>query len=165
MFFLPFTVLLQLQIRHLSHLHKLIQINSYGLAIYNPICAVRTFALDNAASGIRTPQNFALLATNYTQEDAQLTEELLRDMIAKKEWDSVHTAGRDIYRVYRKGSKAPRPKHLLPLLYEYTPCSFCRESALMYMSRHRMVTREILEECLYDSSEDIRNWAKKRLRR
>ncbi len=126
--------------------------------------AVRKFALDNALKGIRTPENFALLATNYMPEDGKLVEKLLREMIDQKDWDGVHAAGMDIYRAFREGSGIPQPKHLLPILYEYNPCSFCRESALVYMSKHRMLTKELLEECLYDSNDDIRRMAAKRLK-
>ena len=126
--------------------------------------AVRAFAINNAKSGIRTPENFALLVTNYAPEDADLLEEFLWELIAAKDWDDVHAAGLDIYRAFYKDSGIPHPKHLLPLLYEYNPCSYCRESALVYMSKHRMLTKELLEECLYDSNDDIRRMAAKRLK-
>jgi len=126
--------------------------------------AVRAFAINNAKSGIRTPENFALLATNYMPEDGKLVEKLLREMIDQKDWDGVHAAGMDIYRAFYKDSGISHPKHLLPLLYEYNPCSFCRESALVYMSKHRMLTKELSEECLYDSNDNIRRMAAKRLR-
>lgn len=125
--------------------------------------AVRAFALDNAANGLRTPENFAVLVKNYLPEYSGLLEELLRELIAAKDWEGVHAAGLPIYRTFYKNSGIPHPKHLLPLLYEHTPCSLCRESALAYMSRHRMVAKEIWEECLYDSNEDIRRKAQRRL--
>lgn len=126
--------------------------------------AVRAFALNNTKHGIRTPENFALLATNYLPEDAEVLEELLRGFISAKDWDCVHAAGLDVYRAFYKDSGIPHPNHLLPMLYEYNPCSFCRESALVYMSKHRMLTREVLEECRFDSNEDIRCMAAKRLK-
>lgn len=125
--------------------------------------AVHTFALNNAANGVRTPENFALLMTNYVPEDGELLERLLQELILQEDWDDVHAAGLDIYRAFDKDSGIPHPKHLLPLLYQYNPCSECRESAIIYMARHRMLTKEILEECLYDSSDDIRNYAAKKL--
>lgn len=127
--------------------------------------AVRRFALRNAANGIRTPENFGLLVTNYLPEDAGLLEALLEERITEKDWDGVHGAGLDVYRMFYKDSGIPHPKHLLPLLYRYNPCAHCRESALVYMSRHRMVTEEIWEECLYDSNCDIRRMAEKRLQK
>lgn len=126
--------------------------------------AVRDFAHNNAAKGNRTFENFALLVTNYIPEDAMLLESILKELISKKKRDEIHAAGMDVRRAFRRDSVIPHPKHLLPLLYEYNPCSFCRESALVYMSRHRMVTREIWEECLYDSNDDIRRMATKRIK-
>lgn len=125
--------------------------------------AVREFALKNAAKGDRNWENFGLLVTNFTPEDEVLLEKLLREMIEAKAWDDLHAAGLDIYRAFYKDSGIPHPKHLLPLLYEYNPCSLCRESALVYMSRHRMLTEEILAECLYDSNDDIRRMAQRRM--
>lgn len=125
--------------------------------------AVRQFALGNAAKGVRTPENFSLLATNYLPEDNHLMEELLQELITQRNWDDFHAAGMDIYRAFYKGSGIPHPKHRLPLLYEYNPCSFCRETAVQYMSRHRMLTPEILEECRYDCNEELRKMAAKRL--
>lgn len=126
--------------------------------------AVRDFAHDQAAKGNRTFENFALLVTNYIPEDAVLLESVLKELISKKNWDEIHAAGMDVYRAFRSDGVIPHPKHLLPLLYAYNPCSFCRESALVYMSKHRMLTREILEECLYDSNDDIRSFAAKHMK-
>lgn len=126
--------------------------------------AVRDFAHNNAAKSNRTFENFALLVTNYIPEDAMLLESILKELISKKNWDDVHAAGMDIYRAFRENSGIPHPKHLLPILYEYNPCSFCRESALVYMSKHRMLTKEMLEECQFDSNDDIRKMATKRLK-
>ena len=128
----------------------------------NPV--VRKFALENVDKGIRTPENFALLVTNYLSDDAKLLETLLWEFVETRDWDAVHAAGMDVYRAFEKDSGIPRPKHLLPILYEYNPCSFCRESALRFMSGHRMLTKEILEECRFDSSYEIRRFAEKRLK-
>lgn len=125
--------------------------------------AVRSFALRNTQKGNHTSENFALLVTNYTLEDGELLETLLRELICKKDRDGIHSAGMEIYRTFYKDSGIPHPKHLLPLLYEYNPCSYCRQTALEYMSRHRMLTTEILKECLYDSNDEIRRMAKRKL--
>ena len=122
---------------------------------------VRQFALDNAEHGVRAPENFALLATNYVPKDGPLLESLLREQIASKDWDGVHATGLDIYRIFDEHIGKSRPKHLLPLLYEYNPCSFCRKSALEFMAKHRMLTKEILEECQFDSNDEIRQFAAK----
>ena len=125
---------------------------------------VREFAHSNAVKDDRSSDNFALLATNYLPEDGALLESLLREMISKKKWDDFHAAGMDVYRIFHQGG-IPHPKYLLPLLYEYNPCSFCRESALHYMAKRRMLTKEILTECQFDSNDKIRAMAVKRLKK
>lgn len=126
--------------------------------------SVRAFALENVEKGIRTPENFAILVTNYLPEDEKILRDLLDEMIAAKDWDGVHAAGLDIYRVFDEDIDTTNLKCVLPLLYEYNPCSCCRESALVYMSKHRMLTKEILEECRFDSNDDIRRYVLKRLK-
>ncbi len=127
--------------------------------------AVRTFALQNNASGCNTPENFALLVTNSVPGDAELLETLLRAQIAAKDWDNVHAAGMDVFRTLKENNGMPRLRQLLPLVYEYTPCACCREKAVRYLAKHRMLTKEMLEECLFDSNDDIRRYAQKRLKK
>ncbi len=126
------------------------------------LCRCRAFALENARQGIRTEENFALLATNYSREDGDLLESLLQEQIEAGDWDNVHAMTMDVIRSYRDFKGIPRPKHLLPLLYQYNPCSCCRESVLQLMSKHRMLTKNILKECRYDSSDEIRTMAAKK---
>ena len=120
---------------------------------------VRTFALNNIANKERTVETFLLLVSNYLPEDAPLLEKLLRERIAERDWDGVHSAGLAVDAAFSKGGKCPRPKQLLPLLYRYTPCSCCREYFLRHMAKHRMLTKEMLEECRYDSRDAIRKFA------
>ena len=127
--------------------------------------AVRRFALGNAAIGNRTLENFALLVTNYRPQDGKLLETLLRKWIDAKDWEGLHSAGMEVYRAFFKDSGIPHPKHLLPLLYEFNPCSYCRQTALEYLARHRMLTTQMLEECLYDSNDEIRQMAERKLNR
>ena len=124
--------------------------------------AVRAFALSNLAKGNRTPENFALLTANAMPEDEDFVEALLREKITAEDPDDRHWAGMTVLDAVDKDGGM---KHLLPLLYEHTPCSCCRESILRSMAKHRMLTEEILKECLNDSSDDIRCFAEKRLKR
>ena len=126
---------------------------------------VRRFALDNVSNRNGSSEIFSLLVTNYQPKDSKLIEDLLLELIRAKDWDSVHWAGWDIYRAFYRGSGIPHPKHLLPLMYEYNPCSYCRQTAVEYLAQHRMLTKEILEECLYDSNADIRTMAARKLNR
>lgn len=125
--------------------------------------AVRDFALASGNRESRASEIFSLLVTNYQPKDAPILEAYLNRWINEKDWDSFHAAGHDIHRAFDPGSGIPHPKHLLPILYTYNPCSFCREYTLHHLAKHKMLTQEILTECLYDSNEDIRRYAEKQM--
>lgn len=124
---------------------------------------VRHFALDNVFNQNRTLETFSLLITNYQPKDINLLQQLLLAIIHRKDPDEIHWAGMDVFRAFYKNSGIPHPKDLLPLLYEFDPCSYCRQTALQYLAKHRILTREMLNECLYDSNDDIRRMAERKL--
>lgn len=124
--------------------------------------AVRDFAVENISTGNRLLESFALLMSNYTPEDEKVAKNLLLQWIHQKDWDSIHGAGLDVFRAF--DTCKARPKHLLPLLYEYNPCSCCRETTLRYMAKHRMLSKDLLEECIYDSDGNIRYFARGKLK-
>lgn len=127
--------------------------------------AVRRFALDSVTTQNRSLETFSLLITNYQPEDSQLLRQLLLAIIDRKDPDDIHWAGLDVYRAFCKNSGIPHPKQLLPLLYECNPCSYCRQTALRHLAQHQMLTQEMLKECLYDSNQDIRRMAERKLKR
>jgi hypothetical protein len=53
----------------------------------------------------------------------------------------------------------------LEWMYEHTPCSFCRETAVREIIRRRCAPAELLQECLDDSNEETRARAQRALRR
>ena len=55
--------------------------------------------------------------------------------------------------------KTVKSEALLNWVYEHTPCSFCRNSAVRDMLQHGFITRIILDECLLDCDPDTRKLA------
>ena len=47
-------------------------------------------------------------------------------------------------------------------VYEHTPCSLCRESAVKALLERERAPKTLLLECLWDCSKDIRAMAKSR---
>ena len=54
------------------------------------------------------------------------------------------------------------PKEILYHMYEHCQCACCREYIVRELSGRRMLTEELLQECLYDSNSDIREFAEKK---
>lgn len=106
-----------------------------------------------------------MLANNYQKQDYTCLVSIVKQMpvtyYGEMNWHSVYCSVRDIFK--EKGVRNP-PKELLFYMYEYSLCSCCREFILWEMSRRRMLTENILRECLYDSNDDIRKFARKKLK-
>ena len=107
-----------------------------------------------------------ILIRNYLPEDEEwlyrFISELEIDYMENSNWHSYHFDIQDLFDK-KDGIKNP-PKRFLPLIYEQTLCSCCRMTTLKLMGKRRMLTPEILDECLYDSDEDIRKYAEKKLK-
>ena len=78
-------------------------------------------------------------------------------------WHGVHM---QILHLFDRDSGIPKPpKYLLPILYETTLCSCCRENAVAIMSKRRMISDAMWEELRWDSQEEIRALAETHFRR
>lgn len=123
---------------------------------------VRQFALDKLQSDIENA--WAAFIINYQEQDEHILIERAKsvevDFECKTSW---HRMQIDILNMVDNGLKAPAV--LLFHIYNSTYCSCCRELALRQMGKRRLLTNEILEECLYDSNSDIRFYAKQYLNR
>ena len=57
------------------------------------------------------------------------------------------------------------PISALQFIFEHNYCSECRSDALRQLGKRRKLTPELLEECLYDSNDEIRIYARRALNR
>ncbi len=101
----------------------------------------------------------SLFIKNYQSGDFQLIESAL---IRSQDLEFRHAAGMDLINVIN-AQKNPELLNCAFWIYENTPCADCRESILKILIDSKQITSEILEECLHDSSFDIRALAKKHL--
>ena len=122
--------------------------------------AVRAFAIARLEDS--TPQALPVFITNYQPQDepqlCRLVSGLQVDRACTTNWHSIHM---DILGMIDSGLQAPLS--LLRLIYETTYCSNCREYALRQLGKRRALTDEIRRECLMDSNNDIRAYAKRLL--
>lgn len=123
---------------------------------------VRQFALERLDGDLEAV--LPVFLTNYQPEDEQLLIRLVTsipvDFACTTVWHGVFG---DVLNMQDRGLKAP--KAMLYHIYETSYCSCCREYALREMGKRRLLTDEILEECLLDSNDDIRAYAGKNLAR
>jgi hypothetical protein len=97
----------------------------------------------------------ALLVENYKKTDDILITELI-----KKSSSIPHHVQQNIYDIYRRHRSA----NSLPILlrvYQKGDCSFCRCDIVKVMRHCGVLINEILNECLFDSYDDTRRFAKR----
>ena len=121
--------------------------------------AVRELALSLAPEAPETA--FSLRLRNHQKKDRPLLTELVTSVpVDFKSETCWH--GQLIALLDAEEDGAKTPPELLLHYYEKGYCSWCRHTLLRRMSRRRLLTPEILAECLWDSNGDIRTWAAKR---
>ena len=123
---------------------------------------VRAFALEQIATGAVDVDLVSMLVSNYRPEDEAVLMKLVRAFpvtVSGGEWHGAFSAVLDLFEPGR--TKQP-PKALLPFLYENTLCSVCREPIVKEMGRRRMLTKEMLDECVWDCNDEIRAYARKK---
>ena len=122
--------------------------------------AVREFAEKNLEKDLENA--LPIFIKNYTPADTSFLVEKVKSVPVDFE-DSTcwHHIFSTVIGMAFDGLKAPA--ELLYYIYEMNYCSNCRWSTLRQMRRRRLLTDEILQECLYDHNDDIRKLAAKKL--
>ena len=121
---------------------------------------VREYALNNLENDPR--HVLSILIKNYIPADAPVLVEKVKSIpVDFENTTGWHHIFFDVIGMAFDGLKAPA--ELLYYIYEMNYCSNCREATLRQMRRRRLLTDEILNECLYDHNDDIRKLAYKKL--
>lgn len=121
---------------------------------------------------------FVMLIYNYEKEDAVWFTEavkaipVLRGMSQMRaqapalgslpagiNWHSIYM---NLLHIFENKNVDSPPKEILYHMYEHCQCACCREHIVRELSGRRMLTEELLQECLYDSNSDIREFAEKK---
>ncbi|MCI7742912.1 MAG: hypothetical protein MSO56_11565 [Clostridiales bacterium] len=123
---------------------------------------VREFALQNLDSDMTDV--LPVFIRNVRDEDAALLEGLVKQIpVGPDDESGWHRIYIHVLNMAKKGLKAP--PGLLTHIYEHSYCSYCRNRALRQLGKRRLLTEEMLQECLFDSNEEIRRYAAQRLKR
>ena len=93
---------------------------------------------------------------NFAEGDAKLITDAI--LASKPDKEDIHSFGSSITGIAEK-NKTNELKELLLWVYENTPCSNCREEAIERLNDNGVLSQEIIEECIWDGSEEIREFA------
>ena len=97
----------------------------------------------------------ALLRKNYKK-----TDDVIIAGVIKKSASIPHHVQQDIQDIYNRF----RSVYALPILlhvYQKGECSYCRKNIVSAMNHCGVLSDKILEECLFDSYDDTRKYAKR----
>lgn len=119
--------------------------------------SIRDFALDLINNDNYSGSAVRLLAQNYKEGDWELIESLSEKL---KDSDEYHDFGRSVQDVFEK-QPSPSATQTLQNIYYNNPCSFCRERIVAILHEIGGLNSAMLNECRYDSNQDIREWAEK----
>lgn len=95
-----------------------------------------------------------MLLQNYTLSDKAFLLDVLYALdVSYEEESGWHSIGFKILDLFESGKKLT--KEFLLYVYNTTLCSCCRDRAVRTLAKHRWLTKEIIEECRFDSNDRI----------
>lgn len=115
--------------------------------------AVHDFALSILDSDLKTDAIEMLLMNYRHVDDERLFGEIKKYKIDYDDTCDWHSVTCKIVIACSLGVKLPR-KYIMHV-YNNTLCSYCRANAVEALSKRRMLSAEMVEECRYDSNDDI----------
>ncbi len=123
---------------------------------------VRKFAVENIQMEVETV--LPIFIMNYEEQDEEMLVSLVKSIKVNRNTETGwHGIFRNVLEIKKWGMKVPAS--LLYYMYENTYCSCCREHILRQMGKQRLLTNEILKECLFDCNDEVRSYAKRCLKR
>ncbi len=105
----------------------------------------------------------SLLCCCYKSEDETVLLEVVQSIKVSYEDGEWHGAFMDVESLLDNRSIKINPSIFI-YIYRQTLCSYCRHTIIKSMSKRKILSQEILEECLHDSYEDTRKFAIRKLK-
>lgn len=116
--------------------------------------AVRKYAIELLSEQKHRSYALQMLLCNYSPSIKDLLlSELCKMKVNYKNDPDWHSICTKILNVCDQNVRLP--KEFFIYIYNTTLCSCCREYAVRSLSKRRWLTRDIIEECRYDSNYDI----------
>lgn len=108
----------------------------------------------------------SLLCFCYRSEDEAVLLEGIQSLAVNEDdgWRGWHSVFMDVEDLLDNRSFKMNPSVFI-YIYRQTLCSSCRHTLVQKMSKKKILPQEILEECVYDSFEDTRKFAIRKLKK
>lgn len=110
----------------------------------------------------RAARGVELFRENFRPADAQLINQVLTRAPQTADLNVIHWAARELLDVVERHPTTDLVESVA-WVYENTPCSACRETAVRQLVELDSAPPALLEECLVDANPDIRELAEEQL--
>ena len=107
--------------------------------------------------------SLSLLCSCYQSEDINLLAESVKGLPISYDIGGWHGVYMDVEDLLKNSSCRFEPG-LFIHMYKQTLCSYCRSSLVQTMYKRKILSVEVLEECLYDSYDETRKFAARKLK-
>jgi hypothetical protein len=128
---------------------------SFQVLENNPSTIVHDYAISLLLENNNLVGAIGLLCKNFQEADMELFIKAFKSIpvIYEGDWHSAYV---DVLCLCE--SSRIDCKELLLFMFENTLCSFCRESIVKALKKHRFLTEDIRNECKFDSNASIRSY-------
>ncbi len=133
--------------------HKKLSETAFGVLTKCRSEEVREYALELLNSGKYRLIPLKALIRNYTPSIKNIVLNQLYNVTVLYDENDHHGICSQIFDTKEQNIKLP--KEFFIYIYETTRCSFCRKYAIWELAKHRWLTKEIIEECRFDSNDEI----------
>jgi len=136
-----------------QHADNEVRRRAFAVLAKNSHPSIRKLALRELGKGTVTGAIVGLFIKNYQHGDEQ---RILESIVLPDDENELHWLLMDAVKVLESHPDADCSK-LGPIVYAITPCSSCRYYAARLLHSRRIAPLWMVEECKYDSVEDIRH--------
>lgn len=139
---------------------------SFEMMQHLPSDRIHDYAINLIKQKKELANALSLLCFCYRTEDEAVLLEGIQSLAVYEDggWRGWHSVFMDVENLLDNRSITINPS-LFIYIYRQTLCSSCRHTLVQRMSKRKILPQEILEECLYDSYEDTRKFAIRKLKK
>ncbi|KUP25427.1 hypothetical protein [Paenibacillus sp. DMB5] len=127
-----------------------------------PSDRIHGYAIDLIKQRKELANALSLLCYCYTAEDETILLEGIQSLPVTYEDGEWHGVFMDVEKLL-DNRPVKMNSSLFIYMYRQTLCSYCRHKLIKRMSKRKILSQEILEECVNDSYEDTRDFAVRKL--
>jgi hypothetical protein len=120
---------------------------------------IHAIAVKNLEHGVHIVESMGLLVNNF-DNDYDLVYNVQKSLTSARDHKNYHSITISIRHIFEKKRDNNALKILLHC-YHNCRCSFCRNIIVEIMCKHRIISDNTLEECLYDCVWDTRKLARR----